>query len=91
MAYQNIFFTLKWPSLIAKKQKKSLFYEEKCLIGLTPGLFFQTLTKFQRIQCLALRVHRTRRHERQRLRLQITLRENIQSILFSVADVSVKS
>jgi hypothetical protein len=29
---------MKWPSLLAKKQKKkSLFYEEKSLVGLTPG------------------------------------------------------
>ncbi len=35
-----ILCTLKWPSLIAKNGKKSLFYEEKSLLGLTPEVFF---------------------------------------------------
>ncbi len=34
---ENIVCTLKWPSLTAKKRKKSSFYEEKSLVGLTLG------------------------------------------------------
>ncbi len=33
---ENIVCTLKWPSIIAKNGKKSSFYEEKNLVGLTP-------------------------------------------------------
>jgi hypothetical protein len=33
---ENIVYTLKWPSLIAKT-KKSSFYEDKRLVGVTPG------------------------------------------------------
>jgi hypothetical protein len=33
----NFVCTFKWPSLIAKSGKKSLFYEEKSLVGLTPS------------------------------------------------------
>jgi hypothetical protein len=32
---ENIVCTLKWLSVIAKKRKKSSFYEEKSLVGLT--------------------------------------------------------
>ncbi len=34
---EKIVCTLKWPSVFAKKWKKSSFYEEKSLVGLTPG------------------------------------------------------
>jgi hypothetical protein len=34
---ENIVCTLIWPSLTPKIGKKSLFYEEKSLVGLTPG------------------------------------------------------
>jgi hypothetical protein len=37
VTYKNNAFTKKWPSLIAKTEKSS-FYEEKSLVGLTPGL-----------------------------------------------------
>jgi hypothetical protein len=34
---ENIVCTLKCPSIIAKNGKKYAFYEEKSLVGLTPG------------------------------------------------------
>jgi hypothetical protein len=40
---ENIVCTLKWPSVIAKNGKKSSFYEEKSLVGLTPGVNFISL------------------------------------------------
>jgi hypothetical protein len=33
---KNNTLTKKWPGLAAKKQKKSLFYVEKSLVGLIP-------------------------------------------------------
>ncbi len=33
---ENIVFALKWLSIVAKNGKKSLFYKEKSLVGLTP-------------------------------------------------------
>jgi hypothetical protein len=37
---ENMAFTINWLSLIGKKGKKSSFYKEKCLVGLTPFLFW---------------------------------------------------
>jgi hypothetical protein len=37
VAEENVVCTLKWPGLTANKEKKSLFYEEKSLVGLSPG------------------------------------------------------
>ncbi len=37
---ENIVCALKWPSIIGETRKKSSFYEEKSLVGLTPGLGF---------------------------------------------------
>jgi hypothetical protein len=43
---ENIVCTLNWTSVIAKKQKKSLFYEEKSLVGLTPEDFIGKFCRF---------------------------------------------
>jgi hypothetical protein len=40
VALENIFCTLKWPILIAKTEK-IFVYEEKSLVGLTPGFDFK--------------------------------------------------
>ncbi len=43
---KNIVCTLKWPSLTVKKQKKSSFYEEESLVGLTLELKFSVTVVF---------------------------------------------
>jgi hypothetical protein len=43
---KNYALTIKSPSLIAKKEKKSLFYEEKSLVGLTPGRLWMMSLNF---------------------------------------------
>jgi hypothetical protein len=38
VAQENFVHTFQWPNLIAKNGKNLCFYEEKSLVGLTPGL-----------------------------------------------------